>query len=104
MRALYEQILGELERGRITERYIVVPGLKVEGLTDPDGAITINPAHGIVDTVVHELLHRLHPEWSERYVRRTTSLIVNQLTDDDIEGFWRAYCRIVKPRKSRKSS
>jgi hypothetical protein len=99
-RALFEQVLSALAEGRISETYIQAPDRLIEGMTLDSGHITINPVHAIVDTVIHELLHRLHPEWSEGYVRRTTTLLRNQMTDTDVQAFYRAYRRVVRPRKT----
>jgi hypothetical protein len=98
---LIARVWAELHEGRISEAYIQTPGYLVDGVTkDSSGHITINPAHAIVDTLIHELLHRLHPEWSENYVRRTVSLLRNQMTDTQVQAFYRAYRRIARRRKT----
>lgn len=98
---LYEAVLGEIDKGRIRESYIEDPGFHTEGLCDgPD--ITINPVHAVVDTVVHETLHRLHPEWSEPYVRNRTRFLLNRLTDKEIlrlHAHYQARVRRVKTPK-----
>jgi hypothetical protein len=63
--------------------------------------IAINPVWSTVDTLIHELLHRLYPQWSENYVRRTTTYLLRRMTDDEAIAFYNEYelrARRVKVR------
>jgi hypothetical protein len=55
--------------------------------------------HQTVDTVLHELLHRLHPAWSESYVRRTTTYLRRKMTEQETVMFFEEYQRRAKRRK-----
>ena len=58
-----------------------------------NGSITIAPHTHVVDTVIHELLHRMYPDRSERSVRRSTSMLLKTLTDEDVQWFYEEYQR-----------
>ena len=91
----------ELGSGRITEGFLSDRKHFTDGITYGNGHITINPAHQTCDTVIHEILHRLHPQWSERYVRRTTTYLRRRMTDAETMAFYDEYQRRVKKRKRR---
>jgi hypothetical protein len=55
-------VLAELGAGRISEDFIrAEDGGQVHGLIEGQH-ISINPMHSVVDTVLHECLHRAHGE------------------------------------------
>lgn len=96
---LLGRVWAELGSGRITEAYL--PSTRqhfVEGeITGKH--ITVNPAPSVVDTAIHEILHRLHPTWSENYVRRTTTLIMRRMTDAEVSAFYDEFQRRARKRK-----
>ena len=96
---LLGRVWAELGSGRITEAYL--PSEKhhyVEGLIEGQH-ITVNPAPSVVDSAIHEILHRLHPTWSENYVRRTTTLIMRRMTDAEIHAFYQEFQKRKRTRK-----
>ncbi len=97
---LMVRVWAELGAGRITEAFIRDGKDFTDGFC-VGGHITVNPVHQTVDTIIHELLHRLNPEWSERYVRRTTSYLRRRMTDDETLAFYQEYQRRAKKRKAR---
>ena len=97
--ALLVRVLTELGAGRITEGWLADKDCFVHGETD-GRTIRINPAIGVVDTVIHECLHRLEPGWSETYVRRTTTWIMRRMSDEQIQQLYTEYTRLAKKRKS----
>lgn len=96
-------VWAEVGAGRIREDYICDPHHFVDGETQHTGHITINPAPAVVDTIVHEILHRLRPAWSERYVRRTTSYLMRRMTDEEIQALYEEYQRRVRRRRRRRA-
>jgi hypothetical protein len=99
---LLGQVWAELGAGRITEGYL--PSLKshfVEGEISGQH-ITVNPAPSVVDTAIHEILHRLHPSWSENYVRRTTTLVMRRMTDEEVQAFYLEFQKRARKRKTRR--
>lgn len=100
--SLLVRVCAELGAGKITEAFIPDKKEFVDGHCDHGTKrITVNPVHGIVDTCIHECLHRLYPEWSENYVRRTTTYIRRRMTDSQIEAFYEEYQRRKTIRKTR---
>lgn len=94
------RVWAELGAGKITEAYIRDGHWFTDGYMDPvSQQITVNPAHQTVDTVIHEILHRLHPEWSENYVRRTTTWVRRRMTDAETQMFYDEYERRKRKRK-----
>jgi|GEM_PF-4929796 hypothetical protein len=87
---LWDRLCSELLVAPLTEAYIVSADHYVDGMCE-DGSITIAPHHHVVDTVIHELLHRIYPERSERSIRRTTTMLRKTLTDDEVLWFYDEY-------------
>jgi hypothetical protein len=98
--ALLVRVLTEIGRGRITETFIKDKHAWIHGETD-GRPITINPAVATCDTLIHETLHVLEPEWSERYVRRTTSFLLRRMSDEQVEQLFETYNQIVKRKAKR---
>ena len=64
VRDLLAAITVEFSKGRIFEAPIVGSKDHVEGLCNwESGEVTVNPSVSVVDTLVHELLHRRFPKW-----------------------------------------
>lgn len=57
----------------------------VDGYAEPNGKVRINPAPAVVDTVLHEMLHRMRPAWSERAVRSKATRLMRSLSDPEID-------------------
>jgi hypothetical protein len=75
----------------------------IHGLWESRGTrerITINPMPWIVQTVLHECLHSLHPEWDERYVENRTKFLFNRMTDREIQEVYTLYKERVTQRGS----
>lgn len=101
--SLLLRVCAELGAGRITEAFISDPGFQTDGLTDDASKhITVNPAWQTIDTVIHEILHRLYPRWSEGYVRNRTAYLKNRMTDAQVQAFYDEYQRRVYKRKRAK--
>ena len=92
LRALWLRVVAELGAAEIIERYIQATDLHVDGLCE-GGKITVAPMHQTVDTVIHELLHQLYPDRTERSIRRTTTLLRRVITDDEVQSFYDEYNR-----------
>lgn len=85
------RVLTELGAGQIKEAFI--PSEKeffVDGTTEGQ-AITINPVPQVVDTIIHELLHRLYPHWSERYIKNRTSYLMKRMSDEEVQLVYDEY-------------
>ena len=98
--ALIGRVWAEVGAGRITEAYIVdAKTMGTDGYYNGTGHITINPMTSTVDTLVHECLHRAFPNWSESYVRRTTTQLRNKMNDHEIRAMYEEYQRRKRKRK-----
>lgn len=98
---LIAELTQEIERGRIYEATLVTDdGAHLEGLCCHESqAVTINPKVSIVSTLLHELIHRRWPLWSERRVRQEERKALGQLSQQDIETWHRRYRRAVRKRR-----
>ena len=56
-----------------------------------DGVVTINPAPFVVDTLIHEVLHHLRPEWSETTVRRRTTQLLRKMSHEEALAIYRQW-------------
>lgn len=101
MDARLDELVQEMERGRIYEATLVTDdGAHLEGLCNHENQhITINPKVSIVAALLHELLHRRYPTWSERRVRREEKRVMRLLSPQDIETWHRRYKRAVRKRR-----
>ena len=94
---LVESITDELRKGLIFEAQIVGSNEHVEGLCRWDTQeIMVNPSVSVVDTLVHELLHRRFPKWSEDRVRAETWRVIRRMTTKDMADWYRKYKRLAK--------
>jgi hypothetical protein len=55
-------------------------------------AVVINEAAHLVRTLVHELIHRIRPAWSEASVTRRTTQVMRQLSHAEIDRLYQVYC------------
>jgi len=95
--ALRAIIADELAKGMIFEGQITSSQNHfVEGVCHVNGEITVNPSVNVVDTLIHELLHRRFPSWSEVFVRLETARVMRQMSDKDIALTYSKYKRRAK--------
>lgn len=98
---LVEAITDELGKGLIFEAPIVGSKDHIEGLCNwENGEVTVNPSVSVVDTLVHELLHRRFPKWSEDRVRAETWRVMKSFSAADVRAWYQKYKRFAR-RKSR---
>jgi len=100
---LMVSVWAELGAGRLTEDYIKDKAQFVDGYIE-GGHIYINPANAVVETCIHEILHRLHGEWSEAYVSNRTTFLLRRMTDAEIQQFYEEYQRRVKKRRRKRGA
>jgi hypothetical protein len=99
--ALLVRVLMELANGKVDERWISDKRSFVSGLCEGK-RITVNPMVDVVDTLLHEALHRMQPEWSESYVRNRTTWLMRRCSDEQIQALYESYQKIKKPRKPKR--
>jgi hypothetical protein len=95
------ELIAAIGAGRIEFGPIHKKGQYVYGFCDDgnDNAIRINPACHVVDTVLHECLHRMRPAWSERSVLAKTKRIMSQLDDAEIDRIYQVILSTAKVSK-----
>lgn len=103
--ALWLEVVAGLGAGGIESRRIDDeddPAAVTYGACEGDGTVTIDePAH-IVETLIHELVHRHRKQWSERKVRQAEQRLFARLTRADIDTLYGIYLGVVKNRKTAK--
>jgi hypothetical protein len=97
--ALIGRVFAEVGSGRITQAFIKDGRNLTDGFYNGNGHIYINEDHQTADTVIHEVLHRMHPQWTENYVRRTTSYLRRRMSDEEIIALVGEYRKRAKKRK-----
>lgn len=85
---------GGISIGPIYDKGQFVHG-QIEG-----SKIVINPTIETVDTLLHECLHRLRPQWSERAVRSRTTRIMRSLSYPEIDRIYQLLLTTAKCRKT----
>lgn len=96
---LKAQVWAELKAGDdINEAYLQdeAKRQRIYGLTESNHRIYINTAPHVMDTLIHEILHRLKPRWGERRVLKTASRIIATMDDREVRRWHRQYQRVVK--------
>ena len=98
---MLEKLEAEFAKGRIYEATLITDdGAHLMGMCDTDAqTITIDPKVLIVSTLLHELIHRAHPKWGERAVRRAEKKVLAELSPHDIQTWYRRYKRAVRKRR-----
>ena len=92
---MLDELMAELSRGRIYECSLRSEYEQVHGLQEGD-TIYIDPRPAILDTLLHELLHRRYPRWGERRVRAQARRLVLMMDEPTKRTWWRAYRRVVR--------
>lgn len=93
-----DDLYDELQRGKVYECTLRDPSWRLDGLQHGE-AIYIDPRPAILETLVHELLHRRKPRWSERRVTREARRILSKMSEPEIATWFRRYQKIkVKGR------
>ena len=97
--ALQVELAHEFKRGDIHEATIQSEGEHVSGLCEGQ-RIVVNPAPEVVDTLLHELLHRRYPRRGEKWVRRTTARLLYYMDTATVKQWYRRYNRKKRTRKT----
>lgn len=92
-------VLGEeFRKGNIYERPIPDTHKDVweAFVNHTTGTIVIDPTQWFTETLIHELLHRRYPRWSEKRVSVTASRVMHGMSREERRSWYRAYQRTVK--------
>jgi hypothetical protein len=95
---LLDDLWDELQRGQIYECSLRSKTWQMDGLQEGQN-IYIDPRPAILETLLHELLHRRKPRWGERRVAREARRLSVAMDESTKQHWWRGYRRIKKPSK-----
>lgn len=90
-----DEMWEELQRGNVFECSLRNAHFHVEGLQDGE-RVYVDPRPAILETLLHELLHRRFRAWGERRVLREAKLLVLSMDDATKARWWRGYRRVMK--------
>ena len=86
--------------GEVSFREAYIPngpnGKATHGMWENDGTITVNPIPDVVDTLIHEILHDLYPDYSEQAIRSLTGKLWRQLSEDERQVMYDEYKKRVE--------
>jgi hypothetical protein len=86
----------EFRKGRIYERPIPDDDSVWDAFVEHvSGEIVIDPVQWLVETLLHELLHRRYPRWGEKRVSDTARRLMQWMPSEERRSWYRAYQRSV---------
>jgi hypothetical protein len=93
------ELWDELRKGDVVEAFIA-DDVHLDGLCSyKNGTVYVNPATNTVLTLIHELMHRRWPKWSERKVARESADLFCGMSEADVKRWYRAYQKAKRTRK-----
>jgi len=92
---LLEDLWHDLQRGQVYECNLRSEVWQMDGLQEGD-RIYLDPRPAIIETLLHELLHRVKPRWSEKRVEKRARILMLQMDETAKRQWWLAYRRIKK--------
>jgi hypothetical protein len=95
------ELVAGLGAGGIEIGPIHMDGELLHGLCE-GSRVYVDPTVSTVDTLLHELAHRMRPEWSERTVRARTAKLMGQLTRAEMDRIYAIALSTAKTRKTPK--
>jgi hypothetical protein len=90
-----DDLWDELGRGRVWECSLRDSSFVLDGLQDGDN-IYIDPRPAVLETLVHELIHRRKPRLGERAVTKEARRLVCGMDEATKAKWWRAYQRVKR--------
>lgn len=97
--SLKAEVWAELRRGEdIIEATLETATTPIYGLCE-GRTVYINPTPSIVDSVLHELLHRCHPRMSERRVAQLATCIMVRMSRGELRKWAKQYKAVAKKRR-----
>ena len=96
--ALLDDLEDEMRRGRIYERALRSDKWQLDGLQDGEN-IYIDPRPAILETLLHELIHRRRPRLGERRVTVLARNLAVKMDEQTKSRWWRNYQRTKRKRR-----
>lgn len=95
MKPTLSDLESELALGRVYEGNLHDPVWHLDGI-QVGQSVYIDPRPAVLESLLHELLHRRYPQMGERAVTATARRLVASMDDAVKARWWRAYQRIKK--------
>lgn len=97
---IFIELCATLGTGGLHEAYITSadPHERIDGLC-VGRKVIVSPVFHVVETVIHECLHRIRPKWTERSVRRKTTQLMRQLSEAELERLYEVWLGVKKASK-----
>jgi len=89
------ELWEELQLGRVYECSLRSKTWSMDGLQEGD-SIYIDPRPAIIESLLHELLHRRYRRMSERAVNQNAKKLLNSMDEATKAKWWRAYNKLKK--------
>ena len=86
-----QRIPAELVKNRRTGKRIL---WATHGLC-LDDEIVIDPRYDVVPTIVHEILHGLHPDWDEKTVLREEKRVFRGLSPEQVVRLFKEFALVL---------
>lgn len=90
-----DDLRDELNRGKVYECSLRDPKWHLDGFQQGE-CVYIDPRPAVLESVLHELIHRRKPRLGERTVTRLARRLVGGMDDQAKAQWWRSYNRIKR--------
>jgi hypothetical protein len=89
---LLRELRKEFRKGGIHEASLRAKGWHLDGLCNHEnGAVYVDPAPHVTETLLHEVLHRRFPRWGERRVEATANRLLRSMNSRQVRWWYRAF-------------
>jgi hypothetical protein len=95
---LLDDLEDEARRRRVYECSLRDPKWHLDGFQCGD-AIYIDPRPAILESYLHELIHRRKPRWGERAVTRMARRLIAGMDEGAMVRWWKSYNRVKRRRR-----
>ena len=99
-RATIDEIRDEFAKGAITEADLRERGWHLDGFYNGSGHVFVNPRPSIVETLLHELIHRRWPSWREKRVDSEAKRLLSEMNHAEVAQWYQAYQKAARKRKT----
>ena len=97
---LKADVWAELRKGNgIVTAYLSMPGYHLDGLCEGT-KVYVNPVPSQVETIIHELIHRVRPRWGERRVRSTAQQLLSRMDDREVKRWHRQFQKVTRQQRT----
>jgi|SRR5579859_1017338 len=97
--SLGQKLWKEFMEGRVYECIITHPSRYVYG-AQIGKDVFVDPRTSVLTVLLHELLHRLQPNWSEARVHRESKHALACMSEEEKTDWWLAYEMLKRNHKS----